>query len=66
MNMSRHLIGGAVMIVIILLAAYSSNQALDAFGISNEPAATIEQRRERARERQWDWDNYREPRGRMN
>jgi hypothetical protein len=59
---NRELIGAGIMVAGIFAVAFAANRALDALDIANESAATIEQRKERARERQWDWDHYRERR----
>jgi hypothetical protein len=58
----REWIGGAIMVAAIVAAALATNRRLDVLDIANEPAATVEQLEERARERWWDWHHRREPR----
>ena len=59
---TKNLIGAAMVAAAILATAIASNKALDALGIANDEGATVEQRKIRARERQWDWDHNRERR----
>jgi hypothetical protein len=49
-------LGGLVLLAAIILAAMGSNRALDALGVANAEGFTIEQRKENARERQYEWD----------
>lgn len=54
---TRNLIGAVLLAGAILAASFASNRALDVLGIANDEGVTIEQRKLRARERQWDWDH---------
>jgi hypothetical protein len=49
-------LGGLVLVAAIILAAMGSNKILDDFGIANAEGFTIEQHKENARERQYEWD----------
>jgi hypothetical protein len=49
-------LGSVLLVAAILLAAMASNRVLDAYGIANAEGFTIDQRKENARERQYDWD----------
>ena len=42
----------------IVLAALASNKVLDALGIANAKGLTIEQRKEKARRNQYEWDHF--------
>jgi hypothetical protein len=50
-------LGGLVLVAAIILAAMGSNKILDDFGIANAEGFTIEQHKENARERQYEWDH---------
>jgi hypothetical protein len=56
MSASMAALGGLILIVAIVLAAMGSNKALDAFGVADAQGFSIEQRKENARERQYEWD----------
>lgn len=59
---TRNLIGALLLAGAILAAAFVSDRVVDVRGIANDEGVTIEQRKLRARERQWDWDNRRDRR----
>jgi hypothetical protein len=57
MSTTKVALSGLILLVAIVLAAMGSNRVLDAFGIANAEGFTIEQRKENARERQYEWDH---------
>jgi hypothetical protein len=58
MSASKAALSGLVLLAAIMLAAMGSNKVLDAFGVANAEGFTIEQRKENARERQYEWDRH--------
>jgi hypothetical protein len=52
------LLGGVLFVAAIILVAVVFNRLLDKFEIANEPALTIEQRKEKAQLNQYEWDHY--------
>jgi hypothetical protein len=53
----RAIVAGMFLVIAIVLAAVGSNKIFDAYGIANAEGLTIEQRKENARERQYEWDH---------
>jgi len=56
MSTTKAALGGLILVVAIILAAMGSNRVLDALGVADAKGFTIEQRKENARERQYEWD----------
>jgi hypothetical protein len=52
------ILGSILLVVAILLAALASNKLLDALGIANAKGLTIEQRKEKAKRNQYEWDHF--------
>jgi hypothetical protein len=53
----KAIVAGMFLVIAIVLAAAGSNKILDAYGMANAEGLTIEQRKENARERQYEWDH---------
>jgi hypothetical protein len=51
-------VGGLILVAAIILAAMGSNRVLDDLGIADAEGFTIEQHKEIARERQYEWDHH--------
>ncbi len=56
------IIGATLFAVAIALAGSASNKVLDAYGIANAKGLTIDQRKEKARRNQSEWDRPRDDR----
>jgi hypothetical protein len=49
---------GLMFIAAIVIVAVGPNKVLDTFGIANAKGLSVEQRREKARRNQDDWDHF--------
>lgn len=58
MSGAKTIVGGVILVAAIVLAAVGSNKMLDAYGVANAKGLTVEQRKEKAKRNQYEWDHF--------